>query len=450
MIKRLPALILFLQIACSPVWSQTVFWYDNFDLPAGGAINNNAGIGWTLNNGGSGSNQWYINSGSGVACGSANGLHISCTGFACSLFGGPNAPVYNASVTSNRTAESPVISTVGRTGIILSFSWTCFGEPGYDYGSIAFSSDGGVSWASWPSDFSGSSGCSTFSVNLPAEYENIPNFRIRFRWQNDFSDGADPAFLVDNIQLVGVEQACVPPTVDAGQSAIFCEGGFGIGIGGFPTAVNGSGNYSYSWSPATGLNDPTASNPIAIPSVTTNYTVTVTDLDNNCSATDDVLVTVLPQEELLTTPAGTIVTCDDDDILISATSGFSNYVWTGPTGNVSGQSIMASEPGVYQVSATGSNGCPTVSEEVEIILVSPQAIGVTASGSLQLCAGEQVTLTAQSGFSNYEWNGPEGEVSGISASAGTAGDWYVTATDANGCETVSAVQQVSILSPVVL
>lgn len=287
-------------------------------------------------------------------------------------------------------------------------------------------------------------------MNLPAEYENIANFRIRFRWQNDFSDGTDPAFLVDNIQLIGVEQACIPPTVDAGQNAIFCEGGVGIGIGGFPTAINGSGNYSYSWSPETGLNDPSVSNPIAVPSVTTNYTVTVTDLDNNCSASDDVLVTVLQLEELLTSPAGTITTCDDDDIQITATSGFSNYVWTSPSGNVAGQSIMASEPGVYQVSATGSNGCPSVSEEVEIILVSPQAITVTASGSLQLCSGEQVTLTAQSGFSDYEWNGPEGEISGISVVAGTAGDWYVTATDINGCETVSQVQQISVSNPALL
>lgn len=64
-----------------------------------------------------------------------------------------------------------------------------------------------------------------------------------------------------------------------------------IMLGGNPTASGGVAPYTYSWSPATGLDNPSAANPNAAPRSTTLYTVTVTDADNN-TATDQVLVTV--------------------------------------------------------------------------------------------------------------------------------------------------------------
>ena len=446
--KRLKLLLL---LACTTVAinAQTVFWYDNFDLPAGGAINNNAGAGWTLNSGGLGSNQWYINSGSGISCGSANALHVSCATFVCGFFGGPNTPVYNASVTSNRTAVSPIINTSGRSNLVLSFSWVCFGEPSVDFGKIAFSSNGGSSWSDWPSEFSGTSGCSTFTVNLPEEYANNENFRIRFNWQNDFSNGADPAFFVDNIQLLGVEQACLPPTVDAGQDAQFCGGGAGIGIGGFPTASNGSGNYSYNWSPAVGLSSTSVSNPIASPSQTTSYTVLVTDLDNNCTASDVIVVNVIPAEVLEISPEGAVTICNGESLQIQATGGFSNYVWNTPSGALTGASISATEAGSYQVSATGTNACPSVSNTLQVNVVSPQSLVVSPSGDVVLCSGQSIELIAQTGFTNYLWTGPSTTQTGSAASVTESGSWFVSATDVNGCNSISEPIQITVVQPLV-
>jgi len=53
-----------------------------------------------------------------------------------------------------------------------------------------------------------------------------------------------------------------------------------------------SGAASYLWSPSLTLNDPTIYNPIAAPTQTTNYTVTITD-GNSCTAEDSVLITVI-------------------------------------------------------------------------------------------------------------------------------------------------------------
>jgi hypothetical protein len=58
------------------------------------------------------------------------------------------------------------------------------------------------------------------------------------------------------------------------------------------TQLSASGGVTYSWSPVEGLDDPNIANPIANPTVTTIYTVTVTDQDG-CTGTDDVMVEVM-------------------------------------------------------------------------------------------------------------------------------------------------------------
>jgi len=62
-------------------------------------------------------------------------------------------------------------------------------------------------------------------------------------------------------------------------------------LGGSPTATGGTPPYDYSWSPSTGLDDPTAANPLAFPTTTSFYTLQVID-DAFASALAFVLVTV--------------------------------------------------------------------------------------------------------------------------------------------------------------
>jgi hypothetical protein len=62
-------------------------------------------------------------------------------------------------------------------------------------------------------------------------------------------------------------------------------------IAGESTTLTVSGGVTYSWSPTIGLDDPTSATPVASPTETTVYTVTVTDADG-CSGTADVTVFV--------------------------------------------------------------------------------------------------------------------------------------------------------------
>lgn len=80
-----------------------------------------------------------------------------------------------------------------------------------------------------------------------------------------------------------------PPVVDAGPDIEILSGST-VTIGGSPTGPAGS---VYSWSPGAGLGDPTQPNPVAGPSSTTNYIVTVTD-PNGCTGSDTMLIEVVP------------------------------------------------------------------------------------------------------------------------------------------------------------
>lgn len=428
----------------SSLLAQTVFWSDTFEAPAGGAGNNNAGAGWTINQGGFGTNQWFLNLPS--SCGTGTGIQVSCDGFICNIFGGPSNPVYNASVGSDRSAVSPVISTVGRSNMTFSFAFVCLGVPNLDYGTLSFSGDGGTTWNELPARYQGVSSCSTVVIPVPAQYENIPNFRIRFRWINAVNspNASDPAFSIDNLSLLATSQSCTPPTVNAGSAVSICAGAQTT-IGGSPTATGGSpANYTYSWAPATGLSSATVANPVATPSSTTTYTVTVSGGDANCVATSQVTVTVNQPPVVTTTPAGNVSICAGQSQTLTAAAGFSNYVWTTPSGTVNGQTVTANQAGSYTVSAT-QNGCNGVSAPVVITVNQPAVLSTTPSGNVSICTGQSQTLTAATGFSNYVWTTPSGPVNGQTVTANQAGPYTVSATQ-NGCDVESAPVVVTVSS----
>ena len=81
------------------------------------------------------------------------------------------------------------------------------------------------------------------------------------------------------------------PLVNAGADVTIIAGASAT-LGGTPTTNIVGGIIS--WTPISGaLNNPTASNPVATPTATTSYTVTVTSTEG-CIASDSVVVTVRP------------------------------------------------------------------------------------------------------------------------------------------------------------
>jgi gliding motility-associated-like protein len=173
------------------------------------------------------------------------------------------------------------------------------------------------------------------------------------------------------------------------------------------TAVCGSGNVplfvkggeKYQWSPSIGLSNSTIANPIASPSVSTIYSVKVTDV-NNCMAYKSVSLTVLPLPKIEIVNDTTV--CRFGNVQLYASGGYS-YQWIPATGlnNASIQNPVASIESsmVYRVFITGPNNCKN-SDSVVIDLRPAPQFGVKSN--ISGCAGVPVILEAFGG-SQYQW-----------------------------------------------
>jgi gliding motility-associated-like protein len=92
-----------------------------------------------------------------------------------------------------------------------------------------------------------------------------------------------------NIDTTNVIKITVLPsfTVTAGNDTTISQGQ--------SVTLNGVGNGTASWSPTSSLDNSTIFNPIATPVTTTDYILTVTDI-NSCVNSDTVIVTIIPIE----------------------------------------------------------------------------------------------------------------------------------------------------------
>lgn len=119
------------------------------------------------------------------------------------------------------------------------------------------------------------------------------------------------------------------PTAIVSSGGIICNGG--------SINLTASGGTSYSWTPATGLNNASIDNPIASPTTTTTYTVTVTDA-NGCTDDDQVTVDVndQPVAAFAIDSAYTVIGCEGVEItLINNSTSALNYEWNFGDGNTS-------------------------------------------------------------------------------------------------------------------
>ena len=144
------------------------------------------------------------------------------------------------------------------------------------------------------------------------------------------------------------------------------------------SATGAVGSLGYSWSPSGG----TAANATGLTAGT--YTVTVTDLTSECTATCS--VTISEPSALVLNCSGTDVTCngnDDGTTTVSASGGTAPYTGTGTTTGLGG--------GTYTYTVTDANGC---SATCSVTVNEPAAVGITATpaGTIQ-CFGGTVAVT---------------------------------------------------------
>lgn len=176
------------------------------------------------------------------------------------------------------------------------------------------------------------------------------------------------------------------PVVNVGQSAVsICDND--------SAALSASGADSYSWSPATGLNNAAGANPMASPDNSTTYVVTGTV--SGCTDVDSVVVTVNPIPAVPTISlSGPSNLCPNDTVTLSSSYSSGN-TWSNTSTT---QSINVSAAGTFTVSYVDGNGCSSSSAPTVITQTALPAI--SAGGPVSFCSGGSVTLTSSSSSGN--------------------------------------------------
>ncbi|TND10638.1 MAG: psrP1 [Bacteroidetes bacterium] len=190
------------------------------------------------------------------------------------------------------------------------------------------------------------------------------------------------------------------------------------------TTLTAAGSGSFSWSSGGSAASETVS-----PTITTSYTVTVTD-PNGCNGIDSVTVNVIPLP--VVSVSGATAICAGSSATLTATGG-GNYAWSSG-GTAAGETVSPSVTTTYTVTVTDTSGCSD--SAVATVTVNPSP-GITISGGTTICAGDSTILTATGG-GIYAWNSG-GSAASDTVSPATTTTLFVTVTDTSGCSATDSV-----------
>lgn len=233
-------------------------------------------------------------------------------------------------------------------------------------------------------------------------------------------------------------------TVNGGPDRFICFGDT-IQLGGNPTAPS---NVTIAWTPSTYLNDSTIQNPLAFPSNTTTFYVTVTS--DTCKGYDTVVVNVMPLPNI--TKSSNITICVGDTGVIWAGGGVS-YSWS-PQGlivnpNKDTVKVFPQDTTTFYVTVTDANGCSVIDS---VIVYTYPLSSITTSPDTYICAGDTIQIAATGAIAYTWW--PTTYISNTNINnplvyPPSTTTYYVTGTDANGCKAKDSVV-VSVVSPPVV
>ena len=270
-------------------------------------------------------------------------------------------------------------------------------------------------------------------------FDNLLNKQGNAAWNGTLNGGATINNTNPNCTFTPEGPAA---SANAGADTSFCSNGTVSHV------LQGSGNGTYSWSPAVYLNNANIANPTATINTTTTFYLTVTGTPSICTGIDSVTVFVNPPP-LINTIADTTI-CRSSTLVLNTNSNAVTYQWT-PANYVSNPTIANPNfigPVSQRLYVTGSTGPGCFAIDSVDVFVNPLPVVKTISDTT-LCINETITLTT-TGAQNYSWSPAAGlNNPGIAnpVFSGNAGQTYtVTGTDVNGCKNTDLVT-IDISSP---
>jgi len=213
------------------------------------------------------------------------------------------------------------------------------------------------------------------------------------------------------------------PTAYAGEDTTICTG--------YSITLHGTGGNTYEWSPSSTLDDATSQNPLATPTATTDYVLTVTD-GNDCSNTDMITVSLLPAPNYTISTNDLLCNGDNDaSAWVSYINGQGpfTYHWDN---NINDSNITNLTGGTYYITITDGIGCNYYDHA---FIFEPSQLTDTFETSNVLCYGEHtgnIIIHADGGTTpyTYQWNTGGTDSTEYNISAGT---YSVSIIDANNC-----------------
>ena len=180
------------------------------------------------------------------------------------------------------------------------------------------------------------------------------------------------------------------PEADAGADDLICPGASTTLNG---AATGGTAPYGYEWASAASLDNASLATPVATPSSTETYTLTVTDI-NGCVDSDDVTITVADTADpVITCPANITVECDQPNDPSATGMATATDNCDGDPAITSSDLVTAGECPQASIiirtwTATDENGrSSSCDQQIDIVDTTPPAISVAASDQSVECDG---------------------------------------------------------------
>lgn len=304
----------------------------------------------------------------------------------------------------------------------------------FDFTDLSIAKDSGI--VSWNWDFGD---LSTSSLKNPSHtYADYGTYNVRLI-VNDSSGCADTFNKSVSINYSHF--------ANAGRDTFLC-----LNNGLASTILIGNGGTSYSWSPTTGLINPTAKNTTANISSATTYYLSVTNAFG-CRDLDTVNINLHPIPMLTNAPKNAAV-CVGSNLQLNV-SGAKTYEWT-PAAEL--DSAQKSNPWVKNIQSpktlivkgTDANGC--IAFDTVNIRLNPAVVLSINPKNIAACATDTVSFNV-SGALTYKWSPSEGldndSVANPKHFVSTNKTYYVKGKNAQGCEGMDSLLVILYPNPIV-
>jgi von Willebrand factor type A domain-containing protein/type IX secretion system substrate protein len=167
------------------------------------------------------------------------------------------------------------------------------------------------------------------------------------------------------------------------------------------------------------------------------YYVLATDKQGCMGYSDTVTVSASDSIRPIIIPSSSTVLCPNDSVILDAGAAYASYTWS--TGDTT-RSITTKNSGIYFVEVVSNTGCFGMSDTIIVRASVPPEI--SPKGTVQICNGSSVQLSASHGYSSYRWNtGQQTQQLTVS----TSGAYAVTVSDTDGCIMTSAPVVVEVM-----